>query len=521
MVDSRKSNRIDRRSILKTLGAGAFGSVAVIGSSGSISATPDDSTHYHNALYGPHFPDPTIHRDDNGIWWAYGTNMDRTDGSDDSEEFLVPILRSDDLHEWTYVGEAFDSRPGWTYGSIWAPDIHYYNGEWVMFYSLEPRPWESGEFGIGLAKADTPDGPFTDYGRIIGDNDHAGGGTIDGYFVEYNNTPYLFWGSFQGIYVMELTPNLQNWKSGTLQQVAGAAYEGTCLFQCNGYWYIFVATGTCCSGFDSSYEVEVGRSSNFFGPYTDPAGTDLMNHNSHNAGIAQLTANDRFVAPGHGDITTDDNGTDWFVYHAYDRTEQEYVDGVPARQFFIDRVLWTDDDWPLIGGDKTPSLQSRLPNSGGVGHFASAIYRIDNVNSGKPMEVADAGTENGDTVRQWESNGCSCQYWWVEYIGGEHRIINQNSWKALDIPNGSTTNGERLHQWDWWTGAMQKWEIIDNGDGTYRIRNANSGDVAAVLNGSTADGADIVQSPWKDSDNQRWSFNLIDTVQPTDDGRPW
>ncbi|WP_221621702.1 family 43 glycosylhydrolase [Halocatena pleomorpha] len=512
---------VNRRTVLKAIGGGALGVGSAISTRSSVTATTDDSTHYHNELYGPHFPDPTIHRDGNGTWWAYGTNMNRNDGGNDPQERLIPILKSDNLHEWRYVTEAFDTRPGWTYGSIWAPDIHYYNGEWVMFYSLSPRPWESGEFGIGLATSDTPDGPFTDHGQIIGDNDHAGGGTIDGYFVEHEGTPYLFWGSFQGIYVMELTSDLQDWQAGTIQQVAGDAYEGTTVFKRGDYWYMFVSTGTCCDGYSSTYEVEVGRSTDFFGPYTDPSGTDLMNYNSHNAGIAQLTANGRFPAPAHGDITTDDNGTDWFVYHAYDRDDQEFVDGVPARQLFIDRVEWTDG-WPIIGGDKTPSLQSVRPNTTDSGDIADGIYEIENVNSGKLLEVADAGTADGDNVRQWSSNGCSCQRWWIEYIGGdEYRIINQNSNRALDVPDGSTTDGESLQQFAWWTGGSQKWEIIDNGDGTHRIRNINSGDVVDVNESSTADGDDVIQWPWTADTNQRWTLNFVETVQPTDDGRPW
>ncbi|ELZ06072.1 family 43 glycosylhydrolase [Natrialba asiatica] len=523
MADNNNRRDPNRRTVLQTLGAGALGTLGVSGASDAVEASPDSSTHYHNELYGQHFPDPTIHRDESGTWWAYGTNMDRDDGADDSEELLVPILRSDDLHDWTYVGEAFDSRPGWTYGSVWAPDIHYDDGEWVMFYSLEPRPWESGEFGIGLAKSDTPDGPFTDYGQVLGDEE-TGGGTIDGYFVEYGGTPYLFWGSFQGIFVAELTADLRDWKPATRQQVAGEAYEGSTVFYRDGYWYLFVATGTCCGGYDSTYEVEVGRSPDFFGPYIDPSGTDLRTYDEHNAGIAQLTGNDRFPAPGHGDVTVDDAGDYWFVYHAYDRDDAEFIDGVPARQFFLDRLEWTDDGWPIIGGDKTPSLQSPLPNAGdsGAGAVPNGIYRIENVNSGKPMAVTAAGTDDGDTIEQSAYDGGAHQHWWVEHVGGgEYRLMNQNSWKALDVPDGSLDDGERLTQWAWWTGTMQKWRFIENDDGTVRIENHNSGAVIDVADASMADGADIVQWSWNGGDQQRWTLSLIETIDPTTDGRPW
>ncbi len=514
MVDNHDQLDVDRRTVLKSIGVGAF----VTGATRSVTATTDDSTHYHNELYGPHFPDPTVHRADDGTWWAYGTNMNR---ENDSDERLVPILSSPDLVDWTYEGEAFTERPGWTYGSIWAPDIHYYDGEWIMFYSLEPRPWESGEFGIGLAKSDTPDGPFTDYGQVIGDGDT--GGTIDGYFVEYEGTPYLFWGSFQGIYVTELTPDLQDHYPPTTAQVAGDAYEGANVFYRNGYWYLFLATGTCCDGYDSTYEVEVGRSTDFFGPYYDASGTDVMQYDEHNAGIAQFTSNDRFQAPAHGDVTIDDDGNYWFVCHAYDTNDREFVDGVPARQFFLDRIEWTDDDWPVIGGDKTPSLQSVLPNSGGDDPvIADGIYEIVNANSGKPMEVANAATDDGGNVRQWSANVCACQRWWVAHVGGgEYRIVNQNSLKALDVTDGSTDPGASLQQWTWWTGGMQKWYVVDNGDGTFRLENVNSGHVADVTNGSTADGADIVQAEYQGTAAQHWEFEFVETVSPTDDGRPW
>ena len=73
MVDNHNHLDVDRRTVLKSIGVGAF----VTGATRSVTATTDDSTHYHNELYGPHFPDPTIHRADDGTWWAYGTNMNR------------------------------------------------------------------------------------------------------------------------------------------------------------------------------------------------------------------------------------------------------------------------------------------------------------------------------------------------------------------------------------------------------------------------------------------------------------
>ncbi|WP_090618309.1 glycoside hydrolase family protein [Natrinema salaciae] len=56
------------------------------------------------------FADPTIYRTDDGTRWTSASNVasDQSDG-----ERLVPILSSSDLVDWTFQGEAFDTRPGW------------------------------------------------------------------------------------------------------------------------------------------------------------------------------------------------------------------------------------------------------------------------------------------------------------------------------------------------------------------------------------------------------------------------
>jgi len=511
MTDSHDNSAIDRRTVLQSLGVGAA-AVGGLGVTGRVGA--DDATdHYHNPLYEPHFPDPTVIEAD-GTYYAYGTNMNRDDGSNDSEELLVPILSSTDLVNWTYEGEAFTSRPGWTYGSIWAPDIHYRNGQYAMFYSLSPRPWESGEFGIGLATADTPTGPFTDHGQILGDNE-TGGGTIDAYVVEQDGTPYMFWGSFQGIYVGELTSDLRDYRMSTQTQVAGDAYEGTIHLERNGYHYLILSTGTCCGGLDSTYELEVGRATDFTGPYYNQNGTDLINRDENNAGVSILTGDERFPAPGHGDVATFSDGSDWLLYHAYDAQDGGFVDGVPRRVLMADRIEWDDNDWPVIGCDGTPSVQAQVPgnaadcdSTGDSGPIDAGTYRITNVNSGKLLEVANAETADGANVRQYSDTGSRCQVWDVtENTDGTYTITNVNSGKLLEVANADTSDGANVRQYSDTGHPCQRWHIRDNGDGTYRLENANSGKVADVEGASTDDGADVIQWPDNGGTNQHWTFS--------------
>ncbi|WP_276252664.1 family 43 glycosylhydrolase [Halomontanus rarus] len=512
MAERARFETIERRDLLRAIGAGAIGAAGASLSTGTTSATSRENTYYENPLYGPDFADPTIHRADDGTWWAYASNMSY---SQDADERLVPILSSPDLVDWTVEGEAFGSRPGWLYGSVWAPDVHYHDGRWVLFYALWPRDDDDDLVpGIGVATSETPDGPFTDHGEILSNPDHPyPGNTIDPYFVDHEGQPYLFWANFAGVYYVELTADLRDYRSDTFGQIVGSAYEGPALFQRDGYWYFFGATGDCCDGFDSTYEVEVGRAENFLGPYYDRDGTPMLERDEWNAGVTHLGDNERFVGPGHGDVTVDDDGTYWFVYHAYDTEGPENADDYgwpPARQLFIDRIYWTGDGWPVIGGDGTPSATAPVPNLGQhSAPVAEGTYHVVNVHSGTHLGVD--GTGDGASVTVGTTDAEFRSEWRVTRLsGGEYVLENLDSGLALEVEGGDTNDGADVQQWPRHGHPTQRWYIVEDGDGTYRLDNACSGKIAEVADASTADGATVQQ--WADNggDHQRWRFVSID-----------
>lgn len=84
----------------------------------------------------------------------------------------------------------------------------------------------------------------------------------------------MFWGSFRGIYGVELTEDGLAVKPGAeKKQIAGTAYEGTYIHKKKGYYYMFASTGTCCEGLKSTYQTVVGRSKSLWGPYQDKQGS--------------------------------------------------------------------------------------------------------------------------------------------------------------------------------------------------------------------------------------------------------
>ena len=262
---------------------------------------------YKNPVVNYSLPDPTIIRADDGYFYLYATEDIRN----------TPIYRSRDLVNWVFLGTAFtdDTRPTFEpRGGLWAPDINYIGGQYVMYYSMSV--W-GGEWtcGIGVATADRPEGSFTDRGKLFRSNEIGVQNSIDPFYIEDNGKKYLFWGSFRGIYAIELSDDGLSVKPGAeKQRIAGTAYEGTYIHKRNGYYYLFASIGSCCEGINSTYTTVVGRSENLFGPYLDKQGRPMM-ENHHEVLIRK---NQKFVGTGHNsEIVSDKAGQDWIFYHAF------------------------------------------------------------------------------------------------------------------------------------------------------------------------------------------------------------
>ena len=299
---------------------------------------------YRNPIIDKNSPDPTILRADDGSFYLYATENTRN----------VPIYHSTDLVNWNLLGTAFtdETRPKWNAkGMIWAPDINKIGDKYVLYYakSVWGGEWEAG---VGVAVADSPQGPFTDCGNIIDSRKIGIQNCIDPFYIEDGGRCYLFWGSFHGIYGAELTADGLSLKPDSKpRKVAGSFMEGAYIQRRGGYYYLFGSAGTCCEGAKSTYRVTVGRSKNLFGPYVDKKGQLLLDNHYE----VVLQRNERVAGPGHNaEIVTDDAGTDFLIYHGF-KTDKPR-DG---RVVYMDRIDWVDS-WPYIQGG-TPSVVAAAP----------------------------------------------------------------------------------------------------------------------------------------------------------------
>jgi arabinan endo-1,5-alpha-L-arabinosidase len=291
---------------------------------------------YSNPVFEPILADPTAIRTSDGTFYAYGTEDNWHDGEGPR---VVPTVRSSNLVEWEYVGEAFAERPSWKDGNVWAPDINYVDGRYVLYYSLST--WGDPNPGIGVATADSPEGPFTDRGELIRSEEIGVPNSIDPFYFEDDGTPYLFWGSFHGIYGVELSEDRLS-IAGEKFQIAGDRFEGAYIEKRDGTYYFFGSSGSCCDGSFSTYQVEVGRSESLGGPYVNSVGDDLMSR----PGEIVVREGEDFAGPGHNSMVTDDAGQRWLVYHAYER-DSYFVMNTPRRPLCIDPLTW-EDGFPRV-----------------------------------------------------------------------------------------------------------------------------------------------------------------------------
>src|SRR6476469_6744918 len=223
-------------------------------------------------------------------WYIYCT-MDPLNDQDHAPGggfnfHMIPMLRSYDLVNWTYMGDAFSARPGWVAdeAGLWAPDIRFFNGQYYLYYTASWTDLPGGGSAIGVATSSSPLGPWTDSGAPVVEPHDAPccpgsrRWVFDPDVVEANGVRYIFYGSyFGGISARVLTPDgLHSLPATQTQITIDNRYEGAYVVNHDGYWYLFASATDCCRGPLTGYSVFAGRSANILGPYVDRSGASLL-----------------------------------------------------------------------------------------------------------------------------------------------------------------------------------------------------------------------------------------------------
>jgi len=328
-------------------------------------------TIYQNPIFEPDLADPSVIRAADGWFYAYGTQNHWAHGINR----ITPIIRSRNLVKWEYVADAFTpaSKPAWHNGGIWAPQITppttENGGMYYLYYSNSI--WADPNPGIGVAKSQYPYGPFEDIGKVLDSQSSGVPNSIDQFFITSgsgrNKKSYLFWGSFRGLYVQEISASDMKTLSGKKIQIAGNGFEGVYIYEHGGKFWLFASSNSCCEGPNTKYFLSVACADKITGPYKTKDGIDIKTINEFNAPNAtKFLVGDGtvWIGPGHnGEIITDDKGRTFMLYHAVSVKNPWLINegGATRRPLLMDEVHWGEDGWPYIEGGVPSSTKKTAP----------------------------------------------------------------------------------------------------------------------------------------------------------------
>lgn len=304
---------------------------------------------YHNPVLDADFPDPTVIKAQDGLFYAYATQT-KTNG----KWVNIQVATSPDGHTWKLLGDALPVKPAWAAHTqdFWAPHVLYDSamGKYVMFYSAESDDTATTKC-IGIALSSTPQGPFVpeDTPLVSG----KGFVNIDPMaFVDpISHKKLLYWGSgFRPIKVQEMADNWRNFAPGSQPKDVvppkkdknySNLVEGAWVDYNNGKYYLYYSGDNCCA--NPKYAVMVARADNPFGPFI------RLSEATGSAESAILEKDSTWLAPGHNSLFRDNKGDLYIAYHAV--WQSEVKARAPFRRVMLIKRVVYKNGWPVVLDD--------------------------------------------------------------------------------------------------------------------------------------------------------------------------
>ena len=286
---------------------------------------------------------------------------------------------SDTFKSWTELGDAYTvTEKSFGTQNYWAPEVYKWNGAYYMVYSaarkVEGSLSSTGlRHSIGLAKADTPAGPFTDvYDHPLFAPDYS---VIDASLLfDDDGKIYLYYArdcsenvvngkKTSQVYGIELAADL----SGTVgdpvllatptsawELKSGGTFwnEGPCVFKQNGIYYLLFTANYYAS---ASYSVGYATASSPLGTYKKAAENPIL------IGDGKKTS-----GTGHCSVTRSPDGSEMYlVYHSHADVTQT-TNPVANRTPCFDKLVVRPDGSLAVSG---PSVYMQPIPSGANGLY--------------------------------------------------------------------------------------------------------------------------------------------------------
>ncbi|KAI1640697.1 beta-xylosidase/Xylanase [Biscogniauxia mediterranea] len=281
-------------------------------------------------------------------YYIYAT----TDGYPDWGSQIFYTWKSTDLENWTRSEEPFLVLNGtsgnvpWATGSAWAPTIIERDGKYYFYFSGQNPTYDRKT--IGVAVADSPEGPFTAQPEAMILNNEAitTGQAIDpaAFLDPATGKYYLYWGNGNAL-VAELSDDMLSIKADTLTALSGLTSftEGSFMAYRSGLYHFTYSIGDTRS---VDYRVGYATATAATGPFT------------YQGVILQKDEGLGILGTGHNSILNVPGTDDWYI--AYHRFRIPDGNGT-MRETTID-VLRFDADTGLIQ-TVVPTLESVAPET--------------------------------------------------------------------------------------------------------------------------------------------------------------
>lgn len=141
----------------------------------------------------------------------------------------------------------------------------------------------------------------------------------------------------------------------------------------------------------------------------------------------------------------------------------------------------------------------------------SKTYMLQNVNSGKYMDVCGAKAANGTNVIQYTASKAKANNTWKFVPDGNgyyyiYSCLGNGNTYLLDVAYNSSANGANIGIYQNTYCDAQLYKLVKNSDGSYSIYTKSSGckSVVEVVNAYTTNNANVQQWEYNGHNCQKW-----------------
>jgi GH43 family beta-xylosidase len=259
---------------------------------------------------------------------------------------------------------------GWNRTNVWAPELHYIDGHWYIYYAAgrDGPPFIHQRAGVLESVGSDPQGAYVDRGMLnTADPGSAATWAIDLTAARINGQLYAIWSGWEHDAATDRTPQMlyiarmsnpytiqgarvklsapvESWERGTELDLQ----EGPEVLQRGGQTFVIYSTR---ESWLRTYRLGQLRLASATADPMDPASWTKTG--------PVFAENEGVYGPGHASFTTSPDGTeDWIVYHAKVGTEPGWNRAIRMQKF-----TWNADGSPAFG-TPVPAGQAQARPSG-------------------------------------------------------------------------------------------------------------------------------------------------------------